>query len=65
VSSPRKSMYFVKPRSISLAVRTWDLAPGTRRITLTASDVLLPQGVALEYIDPREVEIVVNERPRP
>jgi uncharacterized protein (TIGR00159 family) len=61
LSAPRKSMYFVKDTSVGLAVRTWDLEPGRTRVAITASDVLLPQGVVLENIKPREVEIEVDE----
>jgi uncharacterized protein (TIGR00159 family) len=60
-SAPRKSMYFVKPKSIEVAVRTWDLEPGKTKVAITASDVSLSQGLVLENIKPREVEIEVVE----
>jgi diadenylate cyclase len=63
VSAPRKSMYFVKQKNVELAVRAWDLEPGTTRVLITSSDVSLPRGVVLENIKPREVEIEVDAGP--
>jgi len=63
VSAPRKSMYFVKRTSIGLAVRGWDLQPGGARVAITASDVAVPQGLVLENIKPREVQVEIDETP--
>ncbi|MBM3790479.1 MAG: hypothetical protein FJW35_09040 [Acidobacteria bacterium] len=62
LSGQRKDFYFFDSRDVRLQLHPWELNPGSRRITLSGSDVLLPEDLVLQHIDPREILVEVEDR---
>jgi len=57
LSGQRKDFYFFGSGSIRLQLKPWEIRAGTSKLALSTSDFILPDNVALQNIDPREVSV--------
>ncbi len=65
LSGQRKDFYFFNSRDVKLQLQPWGLKPGRRRITLASSDVVLPEDLVVQNIDPREIFVEVEGHSSP
>ncbi len=65
LSGQRKDFYFFNSRDVKLQLQPWELKPGSRRITLSSSDVVLPEDLVVQNIDPREILVQVESHSTP
>lgn len=66
VSGPRRSFYFMTESRFRLVANVLDRGSGDHLITLTATDVSLPDGLTFVNIVPRTISVVIDQgRPQP
>jgi uncharacterized protein (TIGR00159 family) len=61
VSGPRRSFYLMDDEDLDVNVSVFGRGPGSHEVFLTATDVSLPEGLAIVNIVPRVVRVNVGE----
>lgn len=63
VSGPRRAFYFVARADVAVQAGVFDLGEGEHELTLTASEVVRPDGVTFTNIFPRTVAVTLSAVP--
>jgi uncharacterized protein (TIGR00159 family) len=60
ISGPRRAFYFFDSEDLSIHLKIWNPEEGFREITLSDSDVLLPEKFTFEHIEPPLVTVCLE-----
>lgn len=63
LTGQRKDFGFLKPSDIKLTFDLLDARPGPQTLPVTVRDLSFPEGLELEDIEPRQVEIRISQKP--
>lgn len=61
-SGPRRAFLFVRDDDFKLVLKLWNSGVGIRHYALSSSELVHPQDVDLEDIEPREIRIKIEEK---
>lgn len=62
LAGQRKDFGFVKPSDVKLTFDLLDARPGSRILPVTVRDLSFPEGLELEDIEPRQVEVQIGRK---
>jgi uncharacterized protein (TIGR00159 family) len=63
LSGARREFLFLKPRRLRMAAKAWDLQAGTNDLMISSADLVFPENLALEHVEPRRVTVLAHPRP--
>jgi uncharacterized protein (TIGR00159 family) len=63
LSGQRKAFNFVKPGDVKLVFNLLDAKTGRRILPVTQRELTFPEGLELEDVEPRHVQILVSQKP--
>jgi diadenylate cyclase len=65
LSGPKRSFYFFSHSNIRATIKLFDARVGRIKIGLTRTNFSVPDGFVLENIQPREISVMLSEKPTP
>jgi diadenylate cyclase len=63
LAGQRKDFGFLKASDIRLSFDLLDARPGSRILPITVRDLSFPEGLELEDIEPRQIEVRISQKP--
>ncbi len=63
LAGQRKDFGFLKASDIKLSFDLLDARPGLRTLPVTVRDLNFPEGLELEDIEPRQVQVQISQKP--
>lgn len=61
-SGPRRMFFFLNEKSIKVSLKIFNGREGTYRRTITRSNIVYPDGLYVEYIQPQQVIVQLTEK---
>ncbi len=62
LTGPRRAFNFVKTRDVKLVFDLLDAKPGHRQLPVTQRELSFPEGLELEDVEPRHVQVQIREK---
>lgn len=63
LSGPRRAFYFLDRDKVHLQLKTFQIKEGVRMLRIAGSDVMVPENIVIENIEPSRVQIRLEPKP--